>query len=147
MKIEADCFLITHYDLFSDEDSSPLLDTWMLSRPGLDGMWYDKLDQDENLLENFMHASEIITDAQCLVMDKVSKSDPKFSLKIDDCTKKHAVVCRVEPQRMIYLTETPKFPCLKPYQADRRKRSPQDEYQPEGEKGRGLLVEMLNTIP
>ena len=119
----------------------------MLSRPGLGGMWYDKLDRDENLLKNFKHASEMITDAQCLVMNKVSKSDPKFSLKIDDCTEKHPVVCRVEPQRIIDLTETPKFPCLKPYQANRRKRSPEDEYQHEDQKGRGLLSEMINTIP
>ena len=119
----------------------------MLSRPGLGGMWYDKLDRDENVLKNFKHASEMITDAQCLVMNKVSKSDPKFSLKIDDCTEKHAVVCRVEPKKIIDLTETPKFPCLKQYQANRSERSPQDEYQPEGEKGRGLLVEMINVIP
>ena len=133
------------YILIAAEESPGLLDTWMLSHPKIGDMWYDKFSKDENFLQHLNQASEKITNAECLVMNKISESHPKFSLKVGDCNDKHAVVCRVEPQRIIDLTESPKFPCLNPNQVLRRKRSPEDKGGPERQEGIGVFFQMLNT--
>ena len=118
----------------------------MLSHPKIGDMWYDKLSKDENLLQNSKQASEKITNAECLIMNKISESHPKFSLKVGDCSDKHAVVCRVEPQRITDLTETPKFPCLNPNQVVRRKRSLDDKREHEREEGVGLFFQILIVL-
>ena len=137
------CVFITQYTLVVDEAPSAVFDTWMLSRSERGEMWYDKLNKDDSLVQNLKQASEKVTDAQCLVMSKVSESEPKFSLKVQDCNEKHPVVCRVEPQQIADLTDTPKFPCLAPNQVNRRKRTPDYESYQENQSNTGLLVQML----
>ena len=129
--------------LFVDEGPSTLFDTWMLSRSERGEMWYDKLNKDDSLVQNLKQASEKVSNVQCLVMSKVSESEPKFSLKVQDCNEKHPVVCRVEPQKIADLTDTPKFPCLAQNQVNRRKRDTDYESYQVKQSNTGLLVQML----
>ena len=115
----------------------------MLSRPIVNGMWYDKLSKSlekENLLQNLNQARNEVSDTRCLVMSKVSKSDPKYSLRTEDCNGKHVAVCRAKPQMINNQPKPPKFPCLTLNHADRRKRSPGYKNFQEPEKYNGVLV-------
>ena len=114
----------------------------MLTRPKINEMWYEKLSQspkDENLLQNLNQASDEVSDVKCLTLNKVSKSDPKFSLRVLDCNEKHAAICRVKPQMINDLTKPPKFPCLALNQDGRRKRSTHNSSRQKRENDKGLL--------
>ena len=124
------------YKFFSDFAAKQ--DTWMLSNPKTNEMWYDKLNgpsNDEHLLEN---VKDGITAAECLVMSKNSMLDPTFILSVGDCTKKHSAICRVAPQRINALTRPPKFPCMQSDRVRRRKRSLHKEKNQERLKNKGL---------
>ena len=115
----------------------------MLSHPKTNDIWYDKLSKsmmDESLIQNLNQANDGISDDQCLVMTKVSSSDPKFSLGVQDCKLKQAAICRVKPPMMASPPKPPKFPCLKLNQVDRRKRSSEDEKLQMRGKNIGSLV-------
>ena len=117
-----------------------LLDIWMLSSPKTEEMWYDALSKSSNndtLLENLNLAKDGYSDLECLVMKKYSKLNPKFSLAVDVCNRKHKAICRVDPQMISSVTETPKFPCLTKNLADRRKRSINAAHGQEIEKDKG----------
>ena len=96
--------------------------------------------KDESLLQNLNQAKDGISDDQCLVMNKVSSSDPMFSLGIQDCNMKQAAICRVKPPLIVTPPKPPKFPCLKLNQVDRRKRSSGDEKDQKREEKKGSLV-------
>ena len=118
--------IIPLHDLFPDEQPAMLLDIWMLSSPKTEEMWYDALSQsssNDSRLENLNLAQDGYSDLECLVMKKYSKLNPKFSLAVDVCSRKHKTICRVDPQMISSITETPKFPCLTNNPVDRRKRS------------------------
>ena len=115
----------------------------MLSHPKSNDMWYDALRKsmkDESLLQNLNQAKDGISDDQCLVMNKVSSSDPMFSLGIQDCKMKQAAICRVKPPMIATPPKPPKFPCLKLNQGDRRKRSSGNEKLLMTGKNEGSLV-------
>ena len=125
------------------DDYSEILGTWMLSHPKSNEMWYDKLSKsmkDEFLLQNLNQAKGGISDDQCLVMNKVSSSDPMFSLGVQDCNVKQAAICRVQPPMIATPPQPPKFPCLKLNQVDRKKRSLEEEKLQERGKNIGSLV-------
>ena len=101
----------------------------MLSHPQIDDIWYDKLSKsmmDKSLIQNLNQAKDGISDDQCLVMTKVSSSDPMFSLGVQDCNVKQAAICRVKPPMIATPPKPPKFPCLNLSQVARRKRSSED---------------------
>ena len=136
-------FSIKLYIPITCEDLSFFLGTWMLSHPKTNDIWYDKLSNsimDESLIQNLNQAKDGISDDQCLVMTKVSSSDPKFSLGIQDCNVKQAAICRVKPQMMATPPKPPKFPCLNLNQVERRKRSSEDEKLQKKGKNIGSLV-------
>ena len=115
----------------------------MLSSPKTNYMWYDKIiksPDDKYFVENMNLATEGVEfDSECLVLRKYSKLNPKFLLAVEDCNQKHTVTCRLDSTRINSLTEAPKFPCLKPKTAGRRKR---DTGQHQGnEQIRGMLLE------
>ena len=96
----------------------------MLTRSKTNGMWYDKLDKSNKLLENLNLAKDGLADVNCLIMGKYSKlPDMKLSLGVDACNKKHSAICKYNPQMITSLPEPPKFPCLTPNRTERRKRS------------------------
>ena len=135
--------LTTSHDLFPDEQHAMLLDIWMLSSPKTEEMWYDELSQsssNDSLLENLNLAKDGYSDLQCLVMKKYSKFNPKFSLAVDVCNRKHKAICRVDPQMISPVTETPKFPCLTKNSSDRRKRSSKNEDKQEIETNKGIFA-------
>ena len=101
----------------------------MLSHPKTDVRWYDEIDEaskSEYLLKSLSLVKDGISDTECLVMSKNSLLDPKFSLSVGDCNKKHSAICRVAPQKINALTRPPKFPCM-PDRGRRRKRSLDEE--------------------
>ena len=110
--------------------SSVLPDTWLLSRPKSDGMWYEKLSQsskDKNLVENMDIAAGGLSESNCLILSRISKLDTKLAVNVEECTKKHSVVCRMEPQMINPLTRPGRFPCLPPNHSVRTKRSIDDK--------------------
>ena len=119
-----------------------LLDTWMLSGPKTENMWYNKPRETLNdMLENIGQAKDGIefeSDSECLVMRKYSKFNQKFSLAIGACNIKRSAICRIDPQTASSLAEAPKFPCLNPDGVHRSKRETADS--PEKETGLGLLL-------
>ena len=130
--------LITSHDLFPDEQPSMLLAIWMLSKPRIEEMWYDALSKsstNDTLLENLNLAQDGYSDMECLAMKKYSKSNPKFSLAVDVCNRKRTAICRVDPQMISSVTQTPKFPCLTKSSADRRKRNAAQGQELEKHKG------------
>ena len=101
-------------------------------------MWYDALSKsssNDTLLENLNVAKDGYSDAECLVMKKYSKLNPKFSLAVDVCNRKRTAICRVDPQMISSVTQTPKFPCLTKSSADRRKRNAAQDQELEKHKG------------
>ena len=115
----------------------------MLSHPIVNDMWYDMLStsiEEENPLQNLNQARNLMSATRCLVMNKVSKSNPKYSLRIGDCNGKNVAVCRAKPQMINDHPKPPKFPCLTLNHADRRKRSPGYKNFQEPEKYNGVLV-------
>ena len=115
-----------------------LHDSWMLSHPTTNSMWYDNLSKsskDEILPKNLKLDENELADTECLVLSKVSKLDPKFSINVGDCINKRSVVCRVEPQKINPLTRPQKFPCLKPSDSGRRKRSANEHEDQKAWKG------------
>ena len=119
-----------------------LLDTWMLSGPKTENMWYNKpIETFNQMLQNIGQAKDGIefeSGFECLAMRKYSKFNPKFSLAIQACNIKRSVICRIDPQRASSLAEAPKFPCLNPDGVNRSKRETADS--PEKETGLGLLL-------
>ena len=108
-------------------------------------MWYEKLtksSKEETLIENLKTAKDGYSEAQCLFLSKISKSDPKLSLGIGNCKEKHSAICRVEPQKVNVLKETSNFPCLAEHRIQRQKRSTAEKNQQTGDKrkGKGLNV-------
>ena len=131
-------------NLFIEDKSDLLHDSWMLSRPTTSKLWYDKLiksSKDEILPEKLKSAENVLSDEECLVMSKISKLDPIFSAGVGDCNVKHSVVCRVEPQNINPLTRPGKFPCQKPNYFGRRKRSSNPNEEQELLKGKGKEVQ------
>ena len=115
----------------------------MLSHPKTNDMWYDKLSKsmkDESLLQNLNQAKDGISDDQCLVMNKVSSSDPMFSIGVQDCNVKQTAICRVKLPMIATPPKPPKFPCLKLNQGDRRKRSSGNDKLLKTGKNEGSLV-------
>ena len=113
-------------NLFIEDKSDLLHDSWMLSRPTTSKIWYHELSKsskDEILPENLKSAENKLSDDECLIMSKISKLDQKISVGVEDCNRKHSVVCRVEPQKINPLTRPGKFPCQKPNYFGREKRS------------------------
>ena len=128
-----------HYKFFSDFAAKQ--DTWMLSNPKTNEMWYDKLNGPSNyeyLLENVNQLKDGTSDTDCLVMSKNSMLDPELFLSIGDCTKKHSAICKVAPQRVNALTRPPKFPCMQSDHLRRRKRSLHEEKDQERPQNKGL---------
>ena len=118
-----------------------LHDSWMLSRPTTNSMWYDKLSKfskDEILPENLKLGENELSDSECLVLSKMSKLHPKLSVNVGDCNSKRSVVCRVEPQKINPLTRPEKFPCLQSSDFGRRKRSPNEHEHQKTWKGKRL---------
>ena len=118
------CKRIIMNNLFIEDKSDLLHDSWMLSRPTTSTIWYEKLSKsskDEILPENLKSVGNILSDEECLIMSKISKLDPMFSVGVGDCIMKRSVVCRVEPQKINPLTRPGKFPCQKPNYFGRRK--------------------------
>ena len=110
-------------------------------------MWYNKLSKlpkDESLLENMKTASEGFSDEECLLMSKISKLDPKFSLRIGNCNEKHPVICRAEIQKINSLKESSKFPCLATSSKGRAKRSPKQENHGKGENDTGKFFNIFS---
>ena len=141
--ISLEYYLITLYEAITCEYLSVFPGTWMLSHPKSNDMWYDALRKsmkDESLLQNLNQAKDGISDDQCLVMNKVSSSDPMFSLGIQDCNMKQAAICRVKPPMIATPPKPPKFPCLNLNQVHRRKRSSEDEKLQKKGKNIGSLV-------
>ena len=98
----------------------------MLSHPIVNDMWYDMLStsiEEENPLQNLNQARNSMSATRCLVMNKVSNSDPKYSIRTEDCNEKHVAVCRAKPQKVTDKPKPSKFPCLTQNHSDRRKRS------------------------
>ena len=129
------------YLLFIVENSDVLHDSWMLSRPTTNSMWYDrlsKLSKDEILPENLKLGENELSDSECLVLSKMSKLHPKLSVNVGDCNSKRSVVCRVEPQKINPLTRPEKFPCLQSSDFGRRKRSPNEHEHQKTWKGKCL---------
>ena len=119
------CKPIISHKLFAAV-SNVLPDTWLLSRPKADGVWYKKLSQsskDKNLIENMDIAAGGLSESNCLILSRFSKLDTKLAVNVEECTKKHSVVCRMEPQMINPLTRPGKFPCLPPNHSVRTKRS------------------------
>ena len=135
--------IITLYEAITCEYLSVFPGTWMLSHPKSNDMWYDKLRKsmkDESFLQNLNQAKDGISDDQCLVMNKMSSSDPMFSLGIQDCNMKQAAICRVKPPLIVTPPKPPKFPCLNLNQVARRKRSSEDEKLQKRRNNLGSLV-------
>ena len=129
------------YLLFIVENSDVLHDSWMLSRPTTNSMWYDrlsKLSKDEILPENLKLGENELSDSECLVLSKMSKLHPKLSVNVGDCNYKRSVVCRVDPQKINPLTMPEKFPCLQSSDFGRRKRSPHEHENQKTWKGKCL---------
>ena len=120
----------------------------MLSHPNTDVRWYDKIaeaSKGEYLLKSLSLVKDGISDTECLVMSKNSLLDPKFSLSVGDCNKKHSAICRVAPQKINALTRPPKFPCM-PDRGRRRKRSLDEENNQKRPKIKGLLFKNAEWI-
>ena len=110
-------------------------------------MWYNKLSKlpkDQSLLENLETASDGFLDVECLLMSKISKLDPKLSIRIGNCKEKHSVICRAEIQKINSLKETSKFPCLATSDKGRAKRSPKEENHGKGENDTGKLFNIFS---
>ena len=110
-------------------------------------MWYNKLSKlpkDESLLENLETASGGFSDEECLLMSKISKLDPKFSLRMGNCKEEHSVICRAEIQKINSLKETSKFPCLATSNKGRAKRSPKEDNHGKGENDTGELSNIFS---
>ena len=115
----------------------------MLSSPISNHRWYDKIiksPDDKYFVENMNLATDGIDfGSECFVLRKYSKSNPKLLLAVEACDQKHAVTCRLDPAKIKSVNEAPKFPCLKPKDASRKKR---DTGQHQGnEKIEGVLFE------
>ena len=121
--------------LFIEDQSTVLLDTWVLSHPKEHDMWFNKLgnaSNDENRLENLKRVEAGYSDEECLFMSKISKAEPKYSLSVENCKKKHSAICRIDPQETNVLKEPSMFPCLAEKPGGRVKRSTTGErYQKE----------------
>ena len=113
----------------------------MISHPKTKDMWYDKLrnsSKNDSLLENLNLAVDEYSEEECLAMRKYSKSNPMFSISVEACDRKNSVICRLDPQMINSLAESPKFPCLQPNRMDRRKRSFSNGEDQRGGKREGL---------
>ena len=138
---------ITKYVQFIGVDSAKILDAWVVSHPMTNEMWYNKLGKlpkDESLLENLEAASDGFLDVECLLMSKISKLDPKLSIRIGNCKEKHSVICRAEIQKINSLKETSKFPCLETSSKGRAKRSPKEENHGKGENDTGKYFNIFS---
>ena len=106
-------------------------------------MWYNTLSKsssNDSLPENYLNLAKTErSDVECLVMKKYSKLNPKYSLAVDACNIKHTAICRVDPQMISFVAETPKFPCLAKNPVDRRKRSYNAENTQEIRKNNGVF--------
>ena len=113
----------------------------MISRPEGNDVWYEKLRKstnDENIIKNLKLSGDGLPDSECMVLSKDSKLDPKFSINVGDCTKKHSVVCRLEVQKINALTMPGKFPCLAQNPVTRRERSANDKENGKKVENKGL---------
>ena len=102
----------------------------MSSNPKTNDLWYDKISKspdDKYFIENMNLATDGIQfGSDCLILRKYSELNPKFLLAVEACNQKHSVICRLDPEKISFVTEAPKFPCLKPKDAGRRKRDTGD---------------------
>ena len=121
--------------LFIEDQSTVLLDTWVLSHPKEQEMWFNRLNNasnDENRLENLKRVEAGYSDKECLFMSKISKAEPKYSLSVGNCEEKHSAICRIDQQKTNVLKEPSMFPCLAEKPGGRVKRSTTGErYQKE----------------
>ena len=137
---------MTSYEIFADEDLDVIQDIWMLSGPKTNDMWYNKLSkspQDGNILENLNLAidnQELESGSNCLVMRKYSKLNAKFFLALESCDEKRSTVCRIDPEMVNSLENTPKFPCITSNQVNRKKRASGSESDTGRADEKGLLL-------